>query len=185
MSRQTYIPRDEYLAAPPAPAQTGGAEMSRLERALKDFNDYYEQITDIRFGARIGRLAGTAAGNALNLEYGRQLQKAEDTKRRIESVLGAWESVKSMVGLGALPLIPIAVALGLTLAIAGVVSVGRRFLRHANIELAMTADPDLTFEQAAAAVDSASRGYLQKTLDLAQFGVTAFVVWMVLKYVRE
>ena len=185
MSRQTYIPRDEYLAAPPVPAQTHDANTSRLETALRDFDDYYKQITDIRFGARIGRLAGTPAGNALNLEYGRQLKKAEDTKRRIESVLGAWESVRSMVGLGAFPLIPIAVVLGLTAAIVGAVNVGNNFLRHANIRIAMQADPDLTYEQAAAAVDSTSRGSLDKAIDPVQWGVGAFVFFMIFKYLRE
>lgn len=178
---QTYIPRDEFMGASPEAASTEGPEMSKLETALKNFNDYYEQITDIHFGARIGR----SHDNQLMLEYGRELQKAEDMKRRIESVLGAWDSVKSWVGLGALPLIPIAVALGLTAAIAAAVQTGRSFLRTANIRLAMQADPELTFEQAASAVDSASRGYLEKTLDLAQLGVTAFVLWMVFKYVRD
>ena len=182
---QTYIPRNEFIGAAPESAANDGAEMSKLERALKDFNDYYERLTDVRFGAKIGRATGTPEGNALNVAYGAELAKAETTKRRIENVLGVWESVKDMVGLGALPLIPIAVAVGLTAAIAGAVNTGRRFLRHADIELAMRADPELTYEQAAQSVDSASKGSLEKVVDLAQWGVGAFVVFMIFKYLRE
>ncbi len=181
MSTQTYIPRDEYLAATPAVTPGAGVEMSRLEQALKDFNDYYERITDVGFGARIGR----SGDNQLMLAYGQERQRAEDMKQRIESVLGAWDTVKGWVGLGALPLIPIAVAIGLTAAIIAAVRAGRSFMRSADIKVAMLADPELTFEQAAAAVDAANRGSFEKAIDLAQWGVGAFVVWMIFRYLRE
>lgn len=181
---QTHIPRDEYLGAAPESAN-GGAEMSKLESALKDFNDYYDRITDVRFGARIGRAAGTPEGNALNIEYGRELQRAENMKRRIENVLGAWNSVKGMIGLGALPVIPLAVAVALTLAIVGVTRAGRSYLRTTEIKLAMREDPELSYEEAAGIVDAATRSGFDRTLDLAQWGLAAFVAVMILKYVRD
>ena len=160
------------------------AEMSKLERTIRDFDDYYKRLTSVRYGAKIGRLAGTPEGNTLNREYGEQLARAESTKRRIESVLGAWDSVKGAVGLAALPLIPIAVAIGLTAAIAGAVQTGRAWMRRTDIRLAMQATPELSYEEAAAIVDAQSKGSLEKAIDAAQIGISAFVIWMVFKYLK-
>ena len=183
MSRQTYIARDDFLAA--TPAQTSQPEeMSQLEKALRDFHDYYERLNDPHFSAAIDRLAGTPKGNDTVREYLNQVHRAEVMKQRIERALGVWDSVKDAIGLGALPLIPIAVALGLTAAIVSLVSAGRAFLRNAEIQLAMNADRQLTYEEAAAQVDRASASPLAKAADALQWGVGAFVVYMVFKYLR-
>lgn len=178
---QTYIAKDEYMAAAPEVSADGNATMSRLERSIRDFDDYYQQLTDVRFGARIAR----AHDLELLRAYGDEVMRAETMKRRLESALGAWETVKGWVGLGALPLIPLAIAAGFIAAIGGLVSTGRAFIRHTEIRLALNEDPDLTYEQAVAQVERTTQGAFGRAIDTAQWGLAAFVLWAVYRAFQE
>ena len=178
MSEQTYIARDEWLAD--TAGQGDVATMSRLERALRDFHDYYERLNDVKWGAAVAR----SGDMELYRAYGEALQDAERMKSRIEAALGAWDKVKGMVGLNGLPLIPLAIAAGLIAAIAALVSAGNSFIRKADIRLAMNADPDLTYEQAAAQVDRDSRSDFGRVVDLAHLALTGGLLYLAYRFFR-
>jgi len=155
-------------------ASTG--TIARLTNAVEDFRQNYERLTDYRYGAAIARLHDLQ----LYTEYGNQLAAAERMKDRIEAVTGAWENIKQWAGLAAIPLIPIAIALGLIAAITAAVTTIQGFMRRADIKLALERDPELTYEDAADQVDRESQGTIGKALDVAQLGffaVLAFVAY--------
>ena len=116
-------------------ADTG--TIARLTNAIDEFKQHYDRLTDISYGASIARLKDLQ----LYTDYSNQLAAAERMKSRIEAVTGAWEGIKQWAGLAALPLIPIAIALGLIAAITGAVVTLRSFLRRADIALAIKQDP--------------------------------------------
>ena len=135
----------------------------------------------MRYGAAIGRLAGTPEGNALNVEYGRALRDAETMKDRIEAVTGAWQNVKSWSGLAAIPLVPIAIAFGLLAAITGAIATIDKFTRRADIALALERDAGLTYEEAAAQVDATTQSDFSKAIDVAQLGLYALLAFVAYK----
>ena len=80
--------------------------------------------------------------------------------------------------MAALPLIPIAIALGLIAAITAAVVTLRSFLRRADIALAIKQDPALTYKQAAGQVDARAQGTIGKALDVAQLGFFALIAFV-------
>lgn len=155
-------------------ADTG--TVSRLTNAVEDFRQYFERLHDIKWGAQISR----SGDNQLIHDYGKALYDSERMKDRIEAVTGAWEGIKQWAGLAAIPLIPIAIALGLIAAISTAVLSIRSFMRRADIVLAIKQDPALTYEQAANQVDARQQSTIGKALDVAQLGffaVLAFVAY--------
>ena len=155
-------------------ADTG--TVARLTSAVEDFRQDYERLHDIKWGAQISR----SGDNQLIHDYGKAMWDSEKMKNRIEAVTGAWEGIKQWAGLAALPLIPIAIALGLIAAISTAVLSIRSFMRRADIVLAIKQDPSLTYKQAAGQVDARAQGTISKALDVAQLGffaVLAFVAY--------
>ena len=153
-------------------ADTG--TMARLTNAIDEFKQSYDKLTDISYGASIARLKDLQ----LYTDYSNQLAAAEKMKGRIEAVTGAWQGVKQWAGMAALPLIPIAIALGLLAAITATVVTLRSFLRRADIALAIRQDPTLTYAKAAGQVDARSQGTIGKALDVAQLGFFALIAFV-------
>lgn len=153
-----------------APEQTVG----RLAQAVDQFRRYYDKLTSVKYGAAIARTKNVELYRA----FGNELAKAEKTKGRIEAVTGAWENIKEWSGLGALPLIPIAVALGLIAVIAAATSSIQGFMRAADIRIAMQRDPDLTYERARNQVDKEQQSSFGKALDVAQLGFYALLAFI-------
>lgn len=148
-----------------AAADTG--LIAKLANSADEFRELYDKLTDYRYGAAIARTKDVK----LYLEYGEQLAKAESLKRKIETVTGAWQNIKQWAGLAALPLVPIAVAVGLTAAITGGIIAIRSFMRRADIQLAIRQDPTLTYDQAAKQVDTATQSEFGKALDIAKLAL--------------
>jgi hypothetical protein len=159
--------------------QADQGTVERLANVVDEFREYYDRLTSVKFGAAVAHSKNVQ----LYRDYGEELARAETLKRRIEYVTGAWASIKEWAGLAALPLIPIAIAVGLIATVtAGVVSI-RAFLRRADITLAIQQDPTLTYEQAADQVDTAHQGAFGDALDLARMGmylVGAFLIYRVI-----
>lgn len=158
----------------------GTGTITRLTNAIEEFRTYYDRITNVRYGASIARLGD----NQLLHDLGAEINRAEEMKRKIEAVTGAWQNVREWAGLAALPLIPVAIALGLIAAITGAVLSIRTFMRRADIALAIKQDPSLTYEQASNQVEKATQGTFGKALDVAQLGlfaVLAFVAYQLFK----
>ena len=154
----------------------GSGTISRLTNAVEEFRQYYDKLTDVHYGAAIAHLHD----NQLMHDYGKEVIAAEAMKDRIEAVTGAWDRLRQWAGLGALPLIPIAIALALLAALAGAIAAIRTFMRRADIALALKQDPTLSYEQAADQVERAQQGTFGKALDVAQLGfyaVLAFVAY--------
>lgn len=152
----------------------GQAEVGRLAQAVEEFRVYYDKLTNVRYGAAIARLHD----NQLMHDYGEQLIDAERLKGRIEAVTGAWENIKDWAGLGAIPLIPVAIAIGLIAAIGGTVTSIRALMRRADIKLAIAQDPSLSYGEAAKQVDVAHQGTFGKALDVAQLGLFAVIAFI-------
>lgn len=155
--------------------------IARLVSSVTDFRERYDKLADVRYGAAIGRLAGTPEGNALNIEYGRALRDAGVMKDRIEAVTGAWQNVKSWSGLAAIPLVPIAIAFGLLAALTGAIATIDKFTRRADIALALERDAGLTYEEAAAQVDATRQSDFSKAIDVAQLGLYALLAFVAYK----
>lgn len=141
--------------------------IARLVGATDEFRQYYDRLTDVRYGAAIARLQNLE----LYTEYGNQLAAAERMKDRIEAVTGAWDRVKQWAGLDAIPLIPVAIVLGLIAAISAAVLSIRVFMRRADIALAIQQDPTLTYQQAADQVQRSQQGVFGKAVDVMQLGL--------------
>lgn len=158
--------------------------IERLAGIVDEFREYYDKLTSVKWGARLARSKDVQ----LYREYGEQIAKAEALKRKIERVTGAWQGIKEWAGLGALPLIPVVVAIALTAAVtAGVVSI-RSFIRSADIRMAVLQDPQLTYEEAADQVDKAQQSEFGKAIDLAQTGmylVGAFIAYRLIMAFRR
>lgn len=152
----------------------GTSTIGRLTNAVEEFRQYYDRLSDVRYGAAIARLKDLQ----LYTEYGNQLARAERMKDRIEAVTGAWENIKQWAGLAAIPLIPLAVAAGLIVAIGGSVATIRAFMRRADIRLAIQQDPDLSYGDAAKQVDRRQQGTFGKALDVAQLGLFAVIAFV-------
>ncbi len=149
-------------------AETAGqSTIARLVNVTEEFRRYYDRLTDTRYGAAIARLRNLE----LYTEYGNQVAAAERMKERIEHVTGAWDQIKQWAGLAAIPLIPIAVALGLIVAISATVMSMRFFMRRADIALAIEQDPSLTYEQAADQVERSQQGTFGKAVDVARIAL--------------
>lgn len=152
--------------------------ISRLANAITEFRASYEKLADVRYGAAIAR----THDNQLMHDYGAALAKAERMKDRIEAVTGAWDNIKQWTGLAAFPLIPIAIAAGLLLAVIGAIATINNFIRHADIRLAIQQDPELTYDEAAEQVDRESQSDFGKALDVAQLGfwaIGAFILYKI------
>lgn len=152
-------------------AEAGTSTISRLTNVVEEFRTYYDKLTDYRYGAAIAHLKD----NQLMHDYGKEVIEAEAMKDRIEAVTGAWERIKQWAGLGALPLIPVAIALGLIAAVTGAIYSIRSFMRRADIRLAIEQDPDLTYQEASQQVDRAQQTTFGKALDVAQLGLFAVI----------
>jgi len=148
--------------------------LARLTNVVDEFRQYYDKLSDVRYGAAIARLHDLQ----LYTEYGNELAAAERLKGRIEAVTGAWANIKQWAGLGAIPLIPLAIVGGLTVAVVSGIAAIRAFMRRADIKLAITQDPDLTYEEAADQVDRVHQGTFGKALDVAQIGIFAFIAFL-------
>jgi hypothetical protein len=156
-----------------AEAASGGT-IARLRDVVENFRQDYDKLTDVRYGAAIARLQD----NQLMHDYGAEVIRADAMKDRIEAVTGAWERLKEWSGLGAFPLIPIAIALALIAAVAGAITSIRTFMRRADIRLAIQQEPTLTYDQAADQVDRRAQGTIGKALDIAQLGFYAVLAFL-------
>lgn len=152
-------------------AEAGTSTISRLTNVVEEFRSYYDKLTDYRYGAAIAHLKD----NQLMHDYGKEVIEAEAMKDRIEAVTGAWERIMQWAGLGALPLIPVAIALGLIAAVTGAIYSIRSFMRRADIRLAIEQDPDLSYQEAAQQVDRSQQTTFGKALDVAQLGLFAVI----------
>ena len=155
-------------------AEAGTSTIERLTNVVEEFRTYYDKLTDYRYGAAIARLKD----NQLMHDYGKEVIEAEAMKDRIEAVTGAWQRIKQWAGLGALPLVPIAIALGLIAAVTGAIYSIRSFMRRADIRLAIKQDPDLSYQDAARQVDQAQQSTFGKALDVAQLGLFAVIAFI-------
>ncbi len=152
----------------------GTSTVQRLLNSVEEFKQYHARLTDYRYGAAIAR----THNNQLMHDYGAEVVKADETKRRIEAVTGAWDRVKEWSGLGAIPLVPVAIAVGLIAAVTAAVISIKDFMRRADIALAMERDPALTYEAAATQVDKTTQGPVGKALDIAQLGLFTALAFM-------
>lgn len=155
--------------------------IARLTNAVDEFRQYYDRLADVRYGAAIARLHD----NQLMHDYGKELIAAEKIKDRIEAVTGAWHNIRQWAGLGAIPLIPIVVISGLLSVIGGASYTIVRFMRRADIALAMREDPELSYEQAAGQVQRAHQGIFGRTLDVAQLGLWILGAFLVYRIVAR
>lgn len=151
--------------------------VARLATVVERFQQQYERLHNVKWGAQISR----SGDNQLIHDYGKALYDSEKMKDRIEAVTGAWEGIRQWAGLAALPLIPIAIALGLIAAVTASVMALQSFLRRADIVLAIKQDASLTYEQAAAQVDARAQGTIGKALDVAQLGLFAVLAFVAYK----
>ncbi len=98
-------------------AQATYSTIERLQNVVEEFRSYYDKLHDVRYGASIARLND----NQLTHDLGKELRESEAMRDRIEAVTGAWERIRQWAGLAALPLIPVAIALGLIAAVTGAI----------------------------------------------------------------
>lgn len=158
----------------------GQSTIARLVNVVEEFRQHYERLSDVRYGAAIARLQNLE----LYTEYGNQLAAAERTKDRIEAVTGAWQRIQEWAGLAALPLIPIAVVLGLIAATSATVLTMRVFMRRADIALAIQQDPTLTYQEASSQVERSQQSTFGKAIDLARVGLVLVGAFLFYRIVR-
>lgn len=154
--------------------------ISRLTNVVEEFRQYYDKLHNVSYGASIARLGD----NQLMHDLGKELIASQVMKDRIEAVTGAWERIKQWSGLAAIPLIPVAIALGLIAAVTGAVYSIRSFMRRADIRLALERDPDLTYDDASRQVDRAQETTFGKALDVAQLGLFAVIAFIAFQLFR-
>lgn len=147
--------------------QADSGTIARLTQAVENFQTRYDKLMDPSYGAAIFR----TGDYQLRIDLGKEMAAAENMKRRIEKVTGAWTNIRGWSGLGAIPLVPIAIALALIAAIAATAKSIDSFTTRADIKLALANDPELTYEQAANQVERAHQSDFGKAIDLAQLGL--------------
>ena len=152
----------------------GTSTIARLTDVVENFRAHYDKLTDYRYGGAIARLKDLR----LMTEYGDQVAAAERMKGRIEAVTGAWDRIREWAGLAALPLIPVAIALGLIAAVGGAIVSIQGFMKRADIRLAMERDPNITYDQARDQVERTTQSTFGKALDVAQLGLFAVLAFV-------
>jgi hypothetical protein len=142
-------------------------DLSVLGRAVSDFKQRYELLSSNAYGAKIARMND----NVLSLEYGQTLARMNQIKNAIDSVEGAWTRAKEWAGLGVLPLIPIAIAAGVTASVIAGVSAMDKFFQRAGVAEIRADNPGMTFEAALSRYEKATASTFEKTLDTAQLAM--------------
>jgi hypothetical protein len=150
-----------------AESTVSAKDLSVLGRAVADFQQRYALLSSVSYGAKIARMND----NALSQEYGNTLARMDQIKRAIDSIEGAWTRAKEWAGLGALPLIPIAVAAGVTATVIAGVSAMDSFFQRAGVAEIRKDNPGITFEQALVRYEKATASTFEKTLDTAQLAM--------------
>jgi len=121
--------------------------------------------------------------DALYRDWSKMIADAYATKQRVEKYEGLWEQAKSMVGLGALPLIPIAVVAGLIASIAYTLHAINNFMDRQEIRALMLDNPGLSYESAAAQVNPP--GATDKALNLGRAALWVGGGFIALRLLQE
>lgn len=155
------------------------ADVSTLDKfrnVVTDFNTRYALLSSNGYGAKIMR----TNDSALMQEYGNTLAQMRTVKSGIDNVMAAYQGLKSFVGLGVIPLIPLAVIAGVTIAATTALATMNTFMKRAGIKELQAENPQLSITQAAAVYDQQSQSVFGKAIDLAQMALWiggAFLVW--------
>lgn len=122
-------------------------DLGRLARAIVDFQDRLTALESLQ-----PRIFGTGVPQATQAKYAEVLQAARKTKARIEATENLWQRAKEFVGLGVVPLIPLAVVAALIAAIALSVRAINGFMDRQEIRALMAQNPGMSYDQAAGKV---------------------------------
>lgn len=142
-------------------------ELSKLESAVADFKSRFEVLNSIPYGAAIAR----TGDNALMLEFGETLAKAQLINRSIDAFANRYQGAKEFLGLAALPLIPILVVAGITATVLGGVTMVDRFMRKAGVAQIQQENPGISYEAAASRYENIHQSTFSKALDVGQLAI--------------
>lgn len=155
------------------------ADVSALDKfrnVVTDFNSRYALLSSNGYGAKIMR----TNDSVLMQEYGNTLAQMRSVKSGIDNVIAAYQGLKSFIGLGVIPLIPIAIIAGVTIAATTALATMNTFMKRAGIKELQTENPKLSIGQAAALYDSQSQSVFGKAIDMVQMALWiggAFLLW--------
>lgn len=157
------------------------ADVSALDKfrnVVLDFNTRYALLSSNAYGAKIFR----TGDNGLMQDYGNTLAKMRTVKSGIDNVMAAYQGLKSFVGLGVIPLIPIAIIAGVTLAATAALTTMNTFMKRAGIKELQAENPKLSITQAATLYEQQTQSVFGKAVDLVQMALWiggAFLLWQV------
>lgn len=155
------------------------ADVSTLDKfrnVVKDFNARYTLLSSNAYGSKILK----TNDSALMQEYGNTLARMTTVKGGIDNVMAAYQGLKSFVGLGVIPLIPLAVIAGVTIAATAALTTMNTFMKRAGIKELQAENPTMSIAQASAVYDQQSQSVFGKAIDLAQMALWiggAFLLW--------
>ena len=112
-------------------------ELSRLGQAVQIFEARLKRFKNL------GNIPSD-----MQTEYNSLMKRANIVSNTIDAVLGGVETAKSWIGLGALPLIPIAIAAG---AVAGVIAISdllHDFMQRVDARRLVAANPNMSYSDA-------------------------------------
>ena len=165
------VPKESTTAADPS-------MMEKMRNIVTDFNNRYALLSSNAYGAKIFR----TGDSALMQDYGNTLARMTKVKKGIDYTLNNYSALKSFIGLGVIPLVPIAVVAGLTAIVLTALTTMNTFMKRAGIKELQAENPKLSITQAAAVYDSQSQSVFGKAVDLAQLALWlggAFLLWKV------
>lgn len=157
------------------------ADVSALDKfrnVVTDFNVRFRLLSSNGYGAKIMR----TNDSALMQEYGNTLAQMRTVKSGIDNVMAAYQGLKSFVGLGVIPLIPVAIIAGITIAATTALATMNTFMKRAGIKELQAENPNLSIDQAATLYDSQSQSVFGRAIDLAQMALWiggAFLLWQI------
>lgn len=155
------------------------ADVSTLDKfrnIVTDFNSRYALLSSNAYGAKIAR----TNDSLLMQEYGNTLARMTVVKNNIDNVISAYQGLKSFVGLGVIPLIPLAVLAGVTIAVTTALKTINTFMKRVGIKELQAENPAMSISRAAALYDSQSQSVFGKAIDVVQMALWiggAFLLW--------
>ncbi len=152
--------------------------LDKFRNVVTDFNTRYAVLSSNAYGAKIAR----TNDSALMQEYGNTLMRMTFIKNNIDNVISAYQGLKSFVGLGVIPLVPIAVLAGITIAVTAALNTINTFMKRAGIKELQAENPTLSIGQAALIYDKQSQSVFGKAIDMVQMALWiggAFLLWQI------
>lgn len=169
-----------YVNGEPAAVES---DIGRLARAVRDFKERYEQLTNVSYGARIAR----TGNNELMQEYGNTIARMDRIKAQIEGVQNLWDRAREFVGLGVVPfLIPVAVAVALTATVIAGIRAMDEFFRRSGIATIQAQNPTMSYADAAELYNSSRpESVVGQTFSLAKLALWGGIAFLGYKAMQE